>query len=102
MKSVVNVVQLIIVVAIIFPIFYIWDTDNVDRICQSIGNGMTKQDFIKLAVDSPIKLLGPIAVDDEVVGGKWQASIVTYWPFTDYMCLVKGIGNTVSTARIVD
>ncbi|MDH5592226.1 MAG: hypothetical protein OEY48_05190 [Gammaproteobacteria bacterium] len=63
---------------------------------------MAKQELIQQAEESGVKLLGPIVVDDEVTGGKWQASVVTYWPFTDHMCVIKGIANTVSTARIID
>ncbi|RKZ79258.1 MAG: hypothetical protein DRQ35_04555 [Gammaproteobacteria bacterium] len=100
MKMFVNLIQLAVVAAIIYPIFYLWNTDKIEQFCKVIEPGMTKQAFIQLADDSSIKMLGP--TDDDVAGGKWQATIVAYSPYTKYSCKVKGTGNSVAVATIID
>ena len=98
MKHFVNLIQLAVVAAIVFPIFYIWDTDKVDAFCEMVKPGMTKTDYIQLANDLGVKMLGP--VDDDIVGGKWQASVVARTPFVNHICHIKGVGNKVATAKI--
>lgn len=100
MKLIVNLIQLAVVAAIIYPIFYIWDTDKIEQFCKNIEPGMSKQEFIQLAEDSSVKILGP--TDGDVAGGKWQATIVAYSPYTKYSCKVKGTGNSVAVATIID
>jgi hypothetical protein len=100
MKMIVNLIQLAVVAAIIYPIFYIWDTDKIEQFCKVVEPGMTKQDLIQLTDESSVKMLGP--TDGDVAGGKWQAIIVARSPYTKYSCVVKGIANSVATATIVD
>ena len=100
MKIIINVIQLAVVAAIIYPIFYIWDTDKIEQFCKIVEPGMTKLALIQLADESSVKMLGPI--DGDVAGGKWQATIVAYSPYTEYSCEIKGIANSVATATIND
>lgn len=100
MKMIVNLIQLAVIAAIIYPIFYLWDTDKIEQFCKVVEPGMTKQEFIQLADDSSVKMLGP--TDGAVAGGKWQATIVAYSPYTIYSCKVKGVGNSVAVATIVE
>tara|TARA_R110002111_G_scaffold125940_5_gene190421 strand:+ start:949 stop:1263 length:315 start_codon:yes stop_codon:yes gene_type:complete len=100
MKQLVLVIQLAIVVAIIFPIIALWDIDKVDKFCQKVKPGITKQRYLALVEQEQVKLL-PL-VGDEVMGGKWQAIVITRLPFNDYACVTKGVSNIVATTKRVD
>ena len=98
MKYLVNLIQLTVVAAIVFPMFYIWDTDKVDNLCKRIEPGMEKVEFLKLADDLGVRLHGPTF--EGLEGGKWHAEVVTITPFIDHSCRVKGAGSRVATAKL--
>lgn len=98
MKHIVNLIQLAVVAAIIFPMFYVWDTDKVDNFCEAIKPGLSKAELLQRVDDANVKILGPEDVD--IAGGKWNASIVARTPFIEHSCLIKGVGHTVATAKI--
>lgn len=100
MKFLVNVIQLMIIVAIIFPIFHIWDTDKVAQLCKNTHAGMSKSAFIELAHNSGAKITGPI--DDELAGGKWTAIASSHSPFAKEFCEIKGTSKTVATAKMIE
>lgn len=99
MKQIVNLIQLIIVVALIFPFFHIWDTDKVEQLCKRIKPTMEKQDFLELVSASNVKMIGP--TDYTMVGGKWQATAVSRSPFARGSCLIKGTANKVAIVQMV-
>ena len=100
MKQLVNVIQLAIIAAIILPILYVVDTDKVDKFCQKIKPGMTQQRYLEIIEQEQVKL-GNL-IKDEELGGKWQATVVTRLPLTDYTCVTKGVSNIVATTELVD
>jgi hypothetical protein len=100
MKSLVNLIQVLIVVALIFPIFHVWDTDKVTQLCRNTKSGMSKSEFIDLARNSGAKIFGP--EDDSMSGGKWHASGRSHSPFAKEYCLVIGTSNTVAKAELVE
>jgi len=98
MKSLVDAIQLLIIAAIIYPMFYVWDTTQVDQFCEVVETGMSKQEFIQLADTNLVKITSPT---DDGLSGKWHSSVVTYSPFSSYSCEVVGLGNKVSSAWII-
>jgi len=98
MKYLVDAVQLLVISAIIYPMFYLWDTNQVNQFCQGVETGMTKEVLFQLADNNQVKITDP--KDDGLVG-KWRSSIITYSPFSNYSCEVAGRGNRVSDAWIV-
>jgi len=98
MKYLVNLIQLTVVAAIIFPMVYIWDTDKVENLCKRIEPGMEKAEFLKLTDDLNARLLGPTY--EGLEGGKWHAEVVTITPFIDHSCRIKGAGSRVATAKL--
>ena len=100
MKIIVNLMQITVVAAIIYPMFYIWNTGKIEQFCKLVEPGMTKQALIELADELSVKMLGP--TDGDVAGGKWQATIIAYSPYTKYSCEIKGIANSVAVAEIID
>ncbi|NOQ81293.1 MAG: hypothetical protein GQ548_02045 [Methylophaga sp.] len=98
MKFLVDAVQMLVVTALIYPMFYIWDTTQVDQFCSVVESGMSKQEFIQLVDDKSVKIIDPM---NEVSSGKWHSSIVARSPFTNYSCEIVGLGNIVSRAWIL-
>ncbi|MDF1589656.1 MAG: hypothetical protein P1P93_11030 [Gammaproteobacteria bacterium] len=100
MKFLVNLIQVAIVVAIIFPIFHIWDVDKVEQLCRNTKAGMSKTAFIGLAHNSGAKITGP--TDDSLQGGKWTAIASSHSPFAKEFCEIKGTSTTVAYADLVE
>jgi len=100
MKFLVNVFQVLIVVAIIYPIFHIWDTDKVSQLCRNTKSGMSKIAFIELAHNSGAKITGP--TDDSLSSGKWTAIASSHSPLAKEYCEIKGTSNTVAYAQMME
>ena len=94
MKSLVEGIQILLIAAIIYPIFTLWDSGNVKQLCMDVNAGMNKQIFIKMAADASVKFIPPM-IDNS---GKWHSSIVTRSPFSNTSCEIKGKGSRVSGA----
>lgn len=99
MKLLVDAVQMLVVGAIIFPMFYVWDTTKVDQFCDVVEAGMSKQSMIDLADDRLVK----INVIEKESGNsvKWHSSVATLSPFSNHSCEIIGLGNKVSSAWII-
>ncbi|MBE0439207.1 MAG: hypothetical protein IBX57_05435 [Gammaproteobacteria bacterium] len=100
MKCLVNLIQVAIVVAIIFPIFHIWDTDKVEQLYRNTRAAMAKSEFIELAHNSGAKITGPN--DDDLAGGKWTAIASSHSPFAQEFCEIKGTSKTVAAAKMIE
>jgi hypothetical protein len=96
MKRLVNLIQLAIVIAILYPLFYVWDTDRVDNFCKLVKPGMSQDELVALADENGMKLIGP---DD--IGGRWIASVPSRASFSGYACVIKGAVDTVANAEII-
>ena len=97
MKVLVNLFQMMAVVAMLYPAYYIWDRDQVDNFCEELKVGMSKQGLLTLVDDRNVTMQGP--VNETIEGGKWQAS-VSPAVSSSHTCVIKGIGSTVATAKI--
>ncbi|MCX4188241.1 hypothetical protein [Methylophaga sp. OBS4] len=99
MKRLVNLIQLAIVVAILYPLFYVWDTDRVDNFCKLVKPGMSQDELVALADDNGMNLIGPNPIN--LSGGRWIASVPSRASFAGYACVIKGAADTVATAKII-
>ena len=97
MKVLVNLFQMMAVVGMLYPAYYIWDRDQVDNFCEELKVGMSKQGLLTLADNRSVTMLGP--VNENIEGGKWQAS-VSPAVSSSHTCVIKGIGSTVATVNI--
>jgi len=97
MKMLVKAIEILVVCAIIYPMFYLWDKNNVEMFCQLVEKGTIKQKFIQLADENNVKIIAPV---DEGVLGKWHASAIPWSPFTSYSCEIEGFGDRASEAWI--
>lgn len=100
MKLLVNLIQLAIIAAIILPILSIVDNDKVEKFCQKVQVGMSKQAYLELVEQEYVKL-GELTGAD-VQNGKWKAVVIPRLPLTDSNCLTEGAGNIVATTERVD
>jgi len=97
MKLLVDAIQMFVIAALVYPMFYLWDINKVDRFCNQIEKGTTKQEFLQHAALQSVKIIEP--TDDGILG-KWNSSAVTWSPFTNHSCEVRGFGSAVFDAWI--
>ncbi|WP_438970029.1 hypothetical protein [Methylophaga sp.] len=98
MKHLVRLVQLVIVLAILYPIYYVWDTDRIDNFCESIKPGMKVSALQTLAEESHLNLNAP---DDSQRTGQWMTSVESTASISGYACVIRGAVDSVATAQIV-
>lgn len=98
MKILVNVIQLVIIIAIILPVLYLWETDKVDKFCKKITPGMTQGIFLSLVQEYKVKLVE--IVGDDVLGGQWHATVKTHIPLLNYQCQIRGVSKLVVKAGV--
>lgn len=99
MKYLVKLFQLAIVLAILYPIYYIWDTDRIDHFCESIEPGMSVEALNTLAERHGMSLNTPTDLTSE--GGLWITSVDSYASFSGYACVIKGAANRVAVAQVI-
>ena len=100
MKQLVNSLQYLVVLIILYPIYYVWQTDKVTDFCEQIGSGMLKQQMVQLAEQENVKLSGPNDISLE--GGKWVATVKPGALISAEECIIKGAGSTVATAQLFE
>jgi hypothetical protein len=100
MKRLVNGIQYLVILIIIYPIYYVWQTDKVTDFCELIEGGMTKQQMVQLAEQTNVKLIGP--EDISLEGGKWVAKVEPGAFISAEECIIKGAGSKVATARLFE
>jgi hypothetical protein len=99
-KQLVNSLQYLVVLIILYPIYYVWQTDKVTDFCEQIENGMSKQQLMVLSEQENVYMTGPD--DDSLVGGKWRAIVKPGKFVSAEECVIKGAGKTVATARLFE
>ncbi|OUR63836.1 hypothetical protein A9Q79_08765 [Methylophaga sp. 42_25_T18] len=100
MKQLVNSLQYVVVLIVIYPVYYIWETDKVTHFCEQVETGMSKERFVQLSRQASVRMIGP--QDESLVGGKWQALIAPGMFISADECVVRGAGQTVATARLFE
>jgi hypothetical protein len=100
MKQLVNSLQYLVILVIVYPIYYVWETDKVTNFCEQVEGGMSKEQFVRLSEQANVHLKGP--ADDSLTGGQWRASVAPGMFISSDECVIKGAGNTVATARLYE
>ncbi|WP_289286899.1 hypothetical protein, partial [Methylophaga sp. UBA678] len=99
-KSLGPLIQILVIGVIIYPIFYIWETEHIDNFCREIKPGMTDVRLMEVADEYHLKLSG--LEEGYVEEGHWLAEVRAKSTFSDYRCAISGIANKVANARIID
>ena len=100
MKQLVNSLQYLVVLIILYPIYYVWQVDKVADFCEQIDSGMSKQQLVVLGEQENVYMDGP--KDISMVGGKWTAIVKPGKFVSADECVIKGAGKTVATARLFE
>lgn len=91
----VNLVQLMLVAGMVYPVYAMWNNEQLSDFCVELKSNMTKQQLLKLADQKNIRLNL-----DNVDDLKWYATASTPASFSDYSCQIKGMGNRVASAKM--
>jgi len=99
MKMLVRLIQLLIVLVMVYPVYYLWETDKIKSACQQIKPGMSHNDVvIKL---QSIGLSFSNMKGDFAKGDKWTALVESHASFAGYACEIRGSGNQIAGVRII-
>lgn len=99
MKILVKLFQFSIVLVMLYPLYYVWETDKIKTVCQLIKPGMTYNDIV---MDLQSKKLGFSRMNGaQTVGEKWLGLVESKASFSGYACEIRGSGNQVAGVRIV-
>jgi hypothetical protein len=100
MKYLVMLIQLAIVGAIIYPVYYVWDTGRIENFCEQIKPGMSVEALNALAEESHISLNSPHNKTEQ--GGQWITSVESSAAINRYACVIMGAVDRVASANIVE
>ena len=96
MKIFVNLVQVLLIMGIIYPVYAVWENDQVSSFCVEVKPNMTKQRFLDLAEQKKIKV--DIDNTDEL---KWISTIKVPTMFSNDFCIVNGLGDRIASTQVV-
>mgnify|MGYP000362661074 CR=1 FL=1 len=97
MKILVNLIQLGVVLAILYPVYYVWDTGRVEDFCELIEPGISVSELQLLADEQSVTLNMP--TDNET--GQWMTSVESSASIDRFACVIIGAVDSVATARLV-
>lgn len=97
MKLIVFLMQLLIIAVLIYPFFYLWETDKIEKLCEGLNVGMPAAEITQRADKAFLKWQEKPRTDSE----KWHLQIISRASFAGYQCDIKGVGNKMSSARIL-
>ncbi|HET8808066.1 MAG TPA: hypothetical protein VFM76_06785 [Methylophaga sp.] len=98
MKLIVNLMQLLIIAVLIYPFFYLWETDKIEKLCDGLAIGMSAEDITAKADQYFLKWHEKPLADTE----KWHLQIISRASFAGFSCDIKGMGKKMSSARIIE
>jgi hypothetical protein len=97
MKIFVNFIQVLLIAGMVYPVYAMWNNEQLSNFCDELKSNMTKQNLLDLADQKNIKLNLNLS---NVEGMKWQATATTPASFSDYSCKITGIGDKVASAKM--
>ncbi len=98
MKLIVNLMQLLIIAVLIYPFFYMWETDKIEKMCNGFVIGMPAEEIIAEANQYYLKWREKPSADSD----KWHLQIMSRASFAGLTCDIKGLGKKMASARIIE
>lgn len=98
-QTLVKLLQFSIVLVMIYPLYYVWETDKIKSACQQIKPGMS--------YSNTLVLLKSFGLDfsqmngDYAQGEKWQGLVESHASFAGYACEIRGFGDQIAKVRMV-
>lgn len=97
MKRLVNLVQILIIFALLYPVYYIWDTSRIEDFCNLIKPGISVAELQRLAETKRVLINLPSDKGD----GQWMTSVESSASFDRFACVVIGAVDRVASARLI-
>ena len=97
MKLIVNLMQLLIIAVLLYPFYYLWETDRIETVCKRYEVGMSPTEVTKQAERYFLKWQELPKSDDN-----WHLQIVSRASLSGYACDIHGVGNKMASARVVE
>ncbi|MCX4191478.1 hypothetical protein [Methylophaga sp. OBS1] len=98
MKGLVGLVQILIVIALLYPVYYIWDTSRVEAFCNLIKPGMSTKELQRLAETKHISLHIPNSNET----GQWMTSVDSSASIDRFACVISGAVDKIASARLLE
>lgn len=95
MKMFVNLIQVLLITGMVYPVYAMWNNDQINNYCVELKSTMTKQKMLDLAEQKNIRL--NFERIDEL---KWRASASGSASFSDYSCQINGMGDRLASAKM--
>lgn len=99
MKYLVNAVQIALVLVMLYPVAYFWDTGRIDALCDALSNGMSTVTLSAVAEEQGVKVSAPVF--DSETSRRWTATAESVVAFNGYRCEIRGSNTMVATAKIL-
>lgn len=96
MKIVVNFIQIILIMGMLYPVYAMWNNDRISRFCVDLKANMTKQSLLDLAEQKNIKVSL-----EHINDLKWRTTASLSANFSNYSCQIRGLGDRVASSKIV-
>lgn len=100
MKMLVKLFQFSIVLVMLYPVYYVWETDKIYSACQQIKPGMAYQEIV-IDLHHNYGLGLSRITGDYAQGEKWSALVESHASFAGYACEIRGSGDQIAGARII-
>lgn len=100
MKPLVTLVQLALVAAILYPVYYVWDTGRIENFCHDVKPGMTLEQLNALAENNHIHLNAPKNRGES--SAQWMTSVDSRAAVGRYACVIIGAVDRVASAHLVE
>lgn len=98
-QTLVKLLQFLVVLVMIYPLYYVWETDKIKSACQQIKPGMT---YNNVVIDLQGKGLGFSRMKGaQAPGEKWLGLVESHASFSGYACEIRGFGNQIAGVRTV-
>ncbi len=99
MKYLVNAVQIALVLTMLYPVAYFWDTGRIDSLCEKLTTGMSTVALFDLAEQQGVKVSAPVF--DSEASRRWTATAESIVAFNGYRCEIRGSNTMIATAKIL-
>ena len=98
-QTLVKLLQFSIVLVMIYPLYYVWETDKIKSACQQIKPGMSYSNTLVLLKSFGLEFSRMNG--DYAQGEKWQGLVESHASFAGYACEIKGFGAQIARVRMV-
>ncbi|MDO8825886.1 hypothetical protein [Methylophaga sp.] len=98
-QTLVKLLQFSIVLVMLYPLYYVWETDKIKSACQQIKPGMSYNDTVSNLKDAGLGFSRMSGA--QAPGEKWLGLVESHASFSGYACEIRGFGNQIAGVRMV-